>query len=167
MALIQVITGATPTTAAQPTVVTSTAVKTLLQVASTVKPFRIVEWGVSFDGYAAAQPIQVELLETDVNAIGTAKTCSGLVKLDGDALNLSDPATVLNLATSYTMFNSTAEGSITATRVFDAQLIAPTNQYIKQFPLGREPVVQAGKFLRVRVTALASVNAYGYVTVDV
>lgn len=47
--------------------------------------------------------------------------------------------------------------------MFDVQLIAPTSQYVKQFPLGREPEVPVSKFLRVRVTAPAAVNAYAYV----
>ena len=44
-------------------------------------------------------------------------------------------------------------------RMFDAQLIAPTNQYVKQFPLGREPILDIGESGRIRVTAPADVNA--------
>jgi hypothetical protein len=51
--------------------------------------------------------------------------------------------------------------------MFDVQLLAPTNQYIKQFPLGREPMVNAISALRIRVTAGAAVNAYCYVVLEV
>ena len=51
--------------------------------------------------------------------------------------------------------------------MFDVQFIAPTNQYVKQFPLGREPVVDAVSALRIRVTAGAAVNAYCYVILEV
>ena len=54
MALYWIGNGPMPTTAAFAPVTTGTAIKTLLQL----KPFnivRIVEWGVSFDGSAAAK----------------------------------------------------------------------------------------------------------------
>jgi len=47
------------------------------------------------------------------------------------------------------------------------QLVAPTNQYVKQFPLGREPMFKASEFLRIRVTAGAAVNAYCYVIIEI
>ena len=63
-------------------------------------------------------------------------------------------------------YTATAEGAIGATRMFDAQLVAPTNQYVKQFPLGREPQFKPAEFLRIRVTAGAAVNCYCYVVVE-
>ena len=39
-------------------------------------------------------------------------------------------------------------------------LIAPTNQYEKQMPLGREFFVPAGDTLRVRMTFGAAVDAW-------
>lgn len=169
MALYQIWNGPSPTTAAQVPVTTGTAIKTLLQVEpSATKPLQIVEWGISFDGSAAATPIKVELLETDVAATVTAHVAAGIVKFDGEALNGGDPTTnLIQVGTANTGYTATAEGTITTTRVFDAQLIAPTNQYIKQFPLGLEPQIQVSKFLRIRVTAGAAVNAYCYVTVRV
>lgn len=168
-AIYQIFNGASPTTAAQVVVTTGTSIKTLLQVkASATKPFKIIEWGISFDGSAAATPIKVELLETDVAATVTASAAADIVKMDGEALNGGDPTTnLIPVGTTSTGYTSTGEGSITATRVFDAQLIAPTNQYVKQFPLGREPVVQISKFARIRVTAGAAVNAYCYMTIEV
>lgn len=153
--------GASPTTAAQVVVATGTSIKTLLQIAtpSTID-IKVIEWGISFDGSAAATPIKVELLQTDVAATsGTSLTPT----IYG---NPNAPASLCVGGTGATNFSPTVEGTITATRVFDAQLIAPTNQYVKQFPLGREPWIPVSKFLRVRVTAGASVNCYTYIVWD-
>lgn len=161
--------GPSPTTAAQVVVTTGTSLKSLLQVklGSTITG-RIKEWGISFDGSAAATPIKCELLEADVAATVTAHVAAGIVKLDAAALNAGDPTTAMfSVGTSATGYTSTSEGSITATRMFDVQLIAPTNQYVKQFPLGEEPHIQAGQFLRIRVTAGAAVNAYCYVIIEI
>ena len=158
MSLYIAFNGASPTTAAQVVVATGTAIKTLLQVATPATvDIHVIEWGISFDGSAAATPIKVELLQTDVAATsGTSLTPT----LYG---NPNAPASLCVGGTGATNFSPTVEGTITATRVFDAQLIAPTNQYVKQFPLGREPWIPVSKFLRVRVTAGATVNCYTYI----
>jgi len=161
--------GPSPTTAAQVVVTTGTAIKTLLQIkAGATSVLKIVEWGISFDGSAAAAPIKVELLETDVAATVTAHVAAGVVKQDGGALMAGDPTTDhFEVGTTATGYTATAEGTITTSRMFDPQLIAPTNQYVKQFPLGREPIIQAGKFARIRVTAAAAVNAYAYMVIEI
>lgn len=169
MARYLIANGPSPTTAAQVPVTTGTSIKTMLQVklGATITG-KIKEWGISFDGFSAAAPIKCELLEADVAATVTAHAAAGIVKQDGAALNAGDPTTALfSVGTSATGYTSTGEGSITAVREFDVQLIAPTNQYVKQFPLGEEPHVQAGQFLRIRVTAGAAVNAYCYVIIEV
>lgn len=169
MALYLIANGPAPTTAAQAVVTTGTAIKTMLQVkASATKPLRIKEWGVSFDGSAAATPIKVELLETDVAATVTAHVAAGIVKYDAEAIMGGDPTTnLIPVGTTSTGYTASAEGTITATRMFDPQLIAPTNQYVKQFPLGQEPQININLFGRIRVTAGAAVNAYCYMIVEV
>jgi len=170
MALYQIWNGPSPTTAAQVPVTTGTAIKTLLQIASSAtKPLQVVEWGISFDGSAAAAGIKCELMETGtVAATVTAHVTAGIVRLDAEAIAGGDPVTnLLPVSTTATGYTATGEGTITVSRVFDAQLVQPTNQYIKQFPLGLEPVIAVSSFLRVRVTAAAAVNAYCYVTVRV
>jgi hypothetical protein len=149
--------GVPPTTAAQVPVTTGNTIKTLLQVAtpSTTK-IKIKEWGISFDGSAAATPIKCELLQTDVAATVTSVTPSFY---DDDGA----PASLCVGGTANTGHTATVEGSITAVREFDSQFVAPTNQYVKQFPLGLEPQVAVSKFLRIRVTAPVAVNAYCYV----
>ena len=169
MALYLIANGPSPTTAAEVVATTGTAIKTMLQIlASATKPAQVVEWGISFDGSAAATPIKCELLEVDVAATVTAHVAAGIVKLDAEALAGGDPTTNLfPVGTTSTGYTATAEGSITVSRMFDVQLIAPTNQYIKQFPLGLEPVIQISKYGRIRVTAAAAVNAYTYMIVRV
>jgi hypothetical protein len=169
MAIYTIYNGPSPTTAAQVAVTTGTSIKTLLQLkASATKPAKIIEWGISFDGSAAATPIKVELLETDAAATVTASAAADINKVDSEALAGGDPTSnLIPVGTTSTGYTSTAEGSITAVREFDVQFIAPTNQYVKQFPLGREPVIQVSKFGRIRVTAGAAVNAYCYMTVEI
>lgn len=169
MALYLIANGPMPTTSALAPVTTGTSIKTMLQIKpSATIAARIVEWGISFDGSAAATPGKVELIETDVAATVTASVAADITKLDSDALGGGDPTTnLIQVGTSATGYTSTNEGSITAVRILDMQLIAGTNQYVKQFPLGREPVIQIGKFGRIRVTFGAAVNAYCYVIISI
>lgn len=169
MALFLFKNGPMVTTAAFVPVTTGTSIKTLLQIkASATKPFKIIEWGISFDGSAAATPGKVELIETDVAATVTAFAAADISKLDAEAIAAGDPTTNLfPVGTTSSGYTSSGEGSITAVRDFDVQQIAPTSQYIKQFPLGREPVVQVSKFARVRVHFGAAVNATCYVVAEI
>ena len=155
-----------PTTAAQLPVTTGTAIKTMLQL-KTFQRAKVVAWGVSFDGSAAATPIKVELLDTGtVAATVTASADVDCMKLEGTDQTVASVAG-LTLGTGATGYTATAEGTITATRVFDAELVAPTNQYIYQFPLGQEPVLLATNYTRIRVTAAAAVNCIAWIEVDI
>lgn len=166
MGIYQIFNGPMPTTAAQVPVTTGTAIKTLLQL----KPFntiKIIEWGVSFDGSAAATPIKCELLDTGtVFGTVTASADADVTKL-GSVEDAVASVAGLTMGTSATGYTCTSEGLITAVRMFDSQLVAPTNQYVKQFPLGREPKGIIGNAIRIRVTAAAAVNAYAYITFEV
>jgi hypothetical protein len=44
-------------------------------------------------------------------------------------------------------------------------LIAPTSQYVYEKSLGNEAEIAASQFVRVRVTAGASVNMYAWVDI--
>ena len=166
MPLYQIFNGPMPTTASFAAVTTGTAIKTLLQL----KPFnivRIVEWGISFDGSAAATPIEVELLDTGtVFATVTASADADVMKFGSVEPAVASIAG-LTLGTAATGYTGSAEGSITAIKIFDAQFVAPTNQYIKQFPLGREPIGIIGNSIRIRVKAGAAVNAIAYMTLEI
>ena len=173
MAIYKVYNGPTPTTASQVAVTTGTLIKTLLQLklgGSTNMVGKVTAWGISFDGSAAATPIEVELLTTGT----VAATITEFVA--ADIINLSDPnaaAVTDDFPLAFTAagdesgYTATAEGTITATRVLDCQLIAPTNQYVIQYPLGREPSWKASDFLRIRVKAGAAVNAICWIEFEV
>ena len=51
-----------------------------------------------------------------------------------------------------------AEGTITASRLFAAEYIAPTNQFSYEWPLAHEPGLLAANYLRIRVDMEADVN---------
>jgi hypothetical protein len=166
---------AAPTTAKVVAVATGTTLKTLLQVVpSATKAAKITEWGFKCDAPSAAALCSVELLQTDVAATSlTAHVAAGIQKYDADALIGGDPTTnLIQVGTSLTGYTAGAEGTITATRMFDMILttIPTTNgyEYVKQFPLGREPVIEIGKFGRIRVhMGSAGVNALCYMIVEV
>lgn len=161
--------GPMPTTAAQVKVTTGTAVKTMLQLATpATKQIQIIAWGFSLDAAPATTGVGVmELLQTDVAATVTAHVAAGVQPLDPNA-----PASLMTLGTAATGYTGTAEGSITATRVFDAQEVAgvsngaaPIN-FSYQFMPDERPIVAVSKFLRVRATFSAAVNALTWVVWD-
>ncbi len=169
MALYLIPNDAAGTTAAPVAVTTGTAIKTMLQFEPSATIIaKIVEWGISFDGSAAATPGKVELMESDVAATVTAHVAAGITKLDADALAGGDPTTnLIQVGTAATGYTASAEGTTTVSRLFDLQLMPPTGEYVKQFPLGREPVLQVSKFARIRVTFAAAVNCYCYMIVSI
>ena len=166
MALFSIYNGASPTTAAQVSVDTSTSILTLLQIKST-RLVKFVEWGISFDGFVAALPIRVELFATSVTSTGlTEHVAADIINLDPHAEAVTDD-NPFDLSTDGTGFTATGEGTPANVRMLDVQFVAPTNQYIKQWPLGREPEFDPDEFIRVRVTAGGAVNAYCYVVIEV
>lgn len=166
--LYAVYNGPMPTTASQVAVTTGTAIKTLLQVKlGTQNKGKVVEWGISFDGSAAATPGIVELCETGtVFGTVTAAAAADITKF-GDPNDVDPTTSNFIIGTSATGYTCTSEGSITAVRQFDVQQIAPTNQYVKQFPLGREPVINVSTALRIRVKFGTAINAICYVIIEI
>ena len=150
-----------------PKVATGTSLKTMLQIKpGTVHKLKIVEWGISFDASAGAVPIQCELIETvTVFATVTAHVTAGIHRTsDPDA---ADPVgTTIIVGTAATGYTASAEGTVTATRLFDPQMVAPTGSYVKQFPLGREPIINVGAALRIRVLAPVDVDCECYIEVE-
>lgn len=158
--------GPMPTTAAQQKVTTGTAIKTMLQIATpSTRQIQLIAWGFSLDAVPAS-PGQVELLQTDVAATVTAHVASGVQPLDPNA-----PASLMTLSTSGTGYTATAEGTITATRTFDTNLIPPSAggtdlNYVYQWMPDERPIVAVSKFLRVRATFGAAVNMSCFVVFD-
>lgn len=130
-----------------------------LDVPSTIQ-LRIVEWGISFNGSAAATPNTVELSQAATGTtVTTAYTSSTLLPLNDP----NAPASKLTLATSGYYSAAVTRTSTTVTRVFDSQFVAPTNQYIKQWPLGREPIVAVSSKVQLSMNLQAAVTALAYI----
>lgn len=159
--------GAAPTTAELPPVTTGTTLRTMLQVLP-IGPIRVVEWGISFDGSTAAAPIRCELIHTGIVAATVTAHLAAGVEAYNDP-NLPTSSTYFTLSTTGTGYSATgaAEGTITVSRFGDVQQIAPTNQYVKQWPLAEEFQVPAGGVLRVRVKAGAPVGCITYLVLAV
>jgi hypothetical protein len=71
----------------------------------------------------------------------------------------ADPNVVASLCvggTSATGTAASAEGTITSSRIFDSFQVSPTQGFIWQYPLGREPQVAISKFLRLRALGFTS-----------
>ncbi|MGH3546672.1 MAG: hypothetical protein ACRDQU_00800 [Pseudonocardiaceae bacterium] len=157
--IYKVYNGPMPTTAAFAKLATGTAIKTHIQLAPpSGKDVPIVGWGISFDAAASNTSIECEVIETDVAATVTAHTSTGLHSVN----NPGGSASQVQVGTALTGYNASAEGTITAVRLGDVQLIQPTNQYVYDFLLGYEFTIRSGKFGRLRVTASATVNAVAY-----
>ena len=139
---------------------TGATTKVLLQVRiGTPIAVKIVEWGVSFDGQTTGTPIKVELIEVDAGASVTSAAALDVVKWDDP----NQPASTVTLGGTATGYWAVLNGTPTTSRIFGAHLIAPTNQFVQQYPLGREPMGNVSKFVQIRVTAAVSVNAYAYI----
>jgi hypothetical protein len=144
--------GPMPTTAAQQSVTTGTSIKTMLQLSTpATRELQVIAWGFSSDDPPGADGV-VELLQTDVAATVTAHVAAGVQPLDPNA-----PASLLTLGTANTGYTSSAEGSTTATRVFDVvslDSVAGNSPlvYVYQFMPDERPIVAVSKFLRIRTT---------------
>ncbi len=153
---------------------TGTAIRTMMQLRpSTTSRILVVEWGCSFDASAAATPGLVELVETDTAATVSSAFAAADIQpyrpLNAIANTAGAGGIPLNLSTTTSGFATASgtENSPAATRMADTQLVAPTNQYVKQWPLGREFEVTAQLYLRVRATFATTVNMLCYVIFEV
>jgi hypothetical protein len=152
--------GAAPAAAAGVAVSTGTAVRNMLQIATpSTRGIRLLEWGISMDGSPAA--IKWELMQSDAAETGmTAHIAAGVMAFSEPSAATS----LVTLGTAATGYTGSTTQAVTPTnvRLFDHQILS-TNTYIKQWPLGQEPQVAPSKFLRVRATAAAAVNAICYI----
>ena len=151
-----------PTTAGPAKVTTGTVIKTLQQLGTAATgALEVIEWGISFDGSAAATPGVCELIDTTaIAATVTAYVAADITAVSGAANRL---ATTIGLTTTTSGYTATIEGTTTTSRTGDFQLLPPTAPYIKQFPLERGFEVFASELLRVRVTFGTAINAISYI----
>lgn len=155
------------TTAATATVTTGTSIKTMLQIATpSTRQIQLISWGFQLATAPTTAPNIVELLETDVAATVTAHAAAGV-----QPLVPGQPASLMTLGTSATGFTATAEGSTTASRLFDAVENLETASgnkvnYAWQWMPDERPIVAVSKFLRVRVTFATACNMLTWVCWD-
>lgn len=140
------------TTAAQASVTTGTAIKTMLQLATpSTRQIKVVSWGFSTDDPPGADGV-IELITTDVAATVTAHVASGVQPTDPN-----ETASLLTLGTSATGYTATAEGTPTATRTLDVVSLSSVSGesplvYTKIFTPRELTTIGVSKFLRVRAT---------------
>jgi hypothetical protein len=144
--------GPAPTTAAQASVTTGTAIKTMLQVATpSTRQIQLIAWGFTIDDTAGADGV-IELLQTDVAATVTAHVAAGIQPLDPNGT-----ASLCVGGTALTGYTATVEGSTTATRTFDVVSLSATTgespyTYAYQWMPDERPIIAVSRFLRVRAT---------------
>lgn len=144
--------GPAPTTAAQQSVTTGTAIKTMLQLATpATRQIQLLEWGWSSDDPPGADGV-IELLQTDVAATVTQHVAAGVQNLDPNG-----SASLLTLGTTATGYTSSGEGTTTASRVFDTVSLSSVSgesglSYVRQWMPDARPIIAVSKFLRVRAT---------------
>lgn len=149
---------AAPTTAAISGVTTGTVIKTMLQLKPATPKVRIIEWGYSFETVPTAM-VRVELIETGtIAATVTATVAAGVMNYN----DVTGPASQASLGVSATGYTATVEGSIVAGRLLAYQE-EWGSAFKQQFPLGREPEVNGGSILRVRVTTATALNMSTYI----
>ena len=146
---------ATPKTSHAITVVaTTTALKTVLQVATpSTTDIRVHGWGIGCKGIAAADPPgEVTLIDTDV----AATTGTSLTPEKYESAFAQNSLCVGGAA--LTAYNLTVEGTLTASTILDPQTVHPQSAYGVFFPDGRRPRVGNSRFLRIRCLFSVTVN---------
>lgn len=127
---------------------TGTTLKTLMELGttSTVRA-TILSWWVEFEGTSGtATPIKVELIRGTGGITGTTITAEKYTdKYDA--------------AATVAKHTSTNEGTIGVTNPLEVHYVHPQSGILVQYPLDREVQIPVSAFLRIRVTAAASVNA--------
>ncbi len=140
---------------------TTTGSRMMLQldIPATIQ-LRLIEWGCSFNGSAAATPNTVELSQV---ATGTTVTTAHTTATILPYCDPNAPTSRLAMSTSGFYGAAVTRTSTTVDRVFDSQFVAPTSQYIKMWPLGREPIVAVSKKLQISMNQASATTCLAYV----
>lgn len=159
------IAGASHTAAGVVTEVsTLTSLATMLQVATpSTTQIVVLGWGISFKGVVASDtPGMVYLLDSDA-------AMTGATSLTPDAYgNPSAPASLCVGGTGATAVNDGAvtEGTITASRLLDAQEVHPQSGYGVWYPADNRPRIAVSRFLRVRVSFAVAISCLPWIVWD-
>jgi hypothetical protein len=133
-------------TATKDGIATGTSLKTLLEInTSSAVRATILSWWVEFSGTSGtASPILVQVARATGGITGTSLTPTKYTdKYDAAATGAKHTATV--------------EGTVGD--ILESHYVHPQSGILVQYPMDREILVPVSGFLRVQVTAAASVNA--------
>ncbi|MFE0101168.1 hypothetical protein [Streptomyces sp. NPDC059009] len=153
--------GTTTNTMAGTSYATGAKVAIQLATPSTLQ-IRIVEWGISFNGSAAATPAVCELVQNGTASTVSTQHTTTTIQPIGDNAKASG----LTMGTTSSGYGNGSITSATPDKYFDAQYVGPTSQYIKMWPLGREPVMAASKYCQLRVNTSATLTALAYIVFE-
>jgi len=142
-------------------VATSAALKTVLQVATpSTTDIRIAGWGISVDGIVVTNPAGVvELIDVSVAATVTSLTPEKWGNDDA-------PASLCVGGVSATGHDATAEGSVSGSRLLDAQQVHPQGGYSIWYPSLERPKVKLSRFLRIRTLFSVTINCLPWIVWD-
>lgn len=146
---------ATSTTGTQPAGVSTggTSLVTLLQIKAGTPKLRLIEWGYSFSTVPTTA-VLVDLITSSTGLTMTTATQSADVLAYNDS---TGPASqIATGATTNSGYGAVAD-SVSATIRTIAKQYELSYQFKQQFPLGREPEVNGGQFLRIRMSGLSVV----------
>jgi hypothetical protein len=122
---------------------------------------RVVEWGVSFNGSAAGTPSVCSLSLAGAATTLTTHTTSSIVPFSDNQKTSS-----LSMGTTTTAFGAATMATNTTAKEFDAQFVAQAGAYVKQWPLGREPVILGSQILQLRINTAATLTALAYIVFE-
>jgi len=149
-------------TAAPVEVATTTALRTVLQVATpSTTRIRVAGWGISFDGVTSSDPAGQVIL-TDTTVAATTGT-----SLTADKWGSDDAPTSLCIGgAALTAYALTVEGTPGASRLIDSQQVHPQTGYSVWFPDSTRARIDVSRFLRVRVSFSVSINCIPWVVYE-
>lgn len=162
------------TTAAPVKQPTGTAIRTMMQLrTATNVNARLIAWGCSFDGSAAATPGQIELFENTAAATMSTAYAAADIQPYGAYNSVANTAgstgVPFNLSTATSGFATAAvtEGTVAGYRMADLVMLSPTGPYVYQWPLGREFELTPQMYFRCRVTFGTTINMYIWVLIEI
>jgi hypothetical protein len=156
------IAGASHTAAGVVTEVsTLTGLATMLQVATpSTTGIEILGWGISFKGVVAADiPGMCYLMDCDVGMSAATSVTPDAFERPLDAVSLCVGGTGATCVSD----GAVTEGTITASRLLDAQEVHPQSGYGVWFPADRRPYVAQSRFLRVRVNFAVAISSLPWI----
>jgi hypothetical protein len=124
---------------------------------------RVVEWGVSSSATAPAAKTVYTLAQASAASTMTTAHSTATILPVGD----SSRTCPLSMGTGSTGFGLGAITTNTTERQFAGFLGDPTEHYEKQFPLGRDYVVQGGKFAQLRIATQDTYTVIAYIVFEV